>query len=338
MFSACCRQRESAPPACVLITGAAGGIGACLAREFVAAGAANVVLVDIDAAALARVKASLSLPAAPRVCVHALVCDVAAAADVASLFTRVILLTGCAPDVIISNAGVVNGADIDALPAASLERCFRVNTFAAFHLVREALPHMKAARRGSVVLVSSVMGLIGGARLTDYCASKWALLGMLESLRLELQRDGLGGQIGCIAVLPYVTSTGLFRGIFEDPRAANPLRAWLFPPLSPASVAAETLRAVRRGGDAVVTLPAVLYWAAIFSKLLPLSLSDAIAGYFGGWHGMSSFIGHSSAATAGIEAASTAAAATTAPQQRRSQRAEDEQAPPRRRRRRRSAH
>jgi all-trans-retinol dehydrogenase (NAD+) len=143
------------------------------------------------------------------------------------------------------------------------------------------------------------MGLIGGARLTDYCASKWALLGLAESLRLELARDGLAGELSVVSLAPYATATGMFSGIFSDARDRNALREALFPQLRPAQVAAAILTAVRAGGNALVVLPAsagVAFTAA--RAILPLAAFDLLVGWCGGWHGMSSFKGRAGAAEA----------------------------------------
>jgi all-trans-retinol dehydrogenase (NAD+) len=246
-----------------------------------------LALLDVSDEGLRSLQGELAvLSSSTRV--HAINCDVSDAGAVQAAMQRIDELTGGAPDVLISNAGVVNGADIEALSPEQLERCFKINTIAAFHLTRSALPHMKRQDAGTLVFVASVMGMIGSARLADYCASKWALLGFCESLRLELQRDG-HRNIDIVVVLPYAASTGMFPGIFEDPRDRNWLRSLLFPLLTPEAVAACVADAVAAGGNVVVAIPRLMYWAAWGVHCLPLWLSDALTGYFGGWHGMSSF-------------------------------------------------
>ena len=77
----------------------------------------------------------------------------------------------------------------------------------------EFLPDMERARRGTVVAVSSSMALVGGARLTDYCASKSAVVGLMESLRLELKARRVAG-VRTLIVAPFVVDTGMFQGAF----------------------------------------------------------------------------------------------------------------------------
>lgn len=77
----------------------------------------------------------------------------------------------------------------------------------------EFLPDMERTRRGAVVAVSSSMALVGGARLTDYCASKSAVVGLMESLRLELKARRVAG-VRTLIVAPFVVDTGMFQGAF----------------------------------------------------------------------------------------------------------------------------
>ena len=277
---------------CVLVTGAGSGIGLATALAFSAAGS-SVVLWDIDGAALAAAAAACAAQRGGGA-VEARAVDVsdegAVAAACAALRAR---LPGGVVDVVVSNAGVVHGRDAEALSAAEVRRSLDVNVGASFSLLRELRPAHRAARRGAWVLVSSCMGLVGSARLADYVATKWALLGLAESLRLELARDGLSGrEVAVVAVAPYATRTAMFAGILGGERGANALREWLCPQLAAADVAAAVLAAVRRGGHALVVLPPVAGLAvAAMRALLPLGACDALIGWAGGWHGMATFKG-----------------------------------------------
>lgn len=289
----CCRRSKGVPQ-CVLLTGAAGGFGRAIAKKYVLLGCRHLALVDIVPKEKLEELRSELLPllSEPGGAISVHRCDVSDSSAVVALVEAVTTATGgIGPDVLISNAGIVNGADIDELSPAQLERTFRVNVLASFHLCRAVLPIMKAQARGTLVFVSSIMGLIGSARLSDYCASKWALLGLVESLRLELQRHGYGGRIDTVAILPYAAATGMFPGIFEDARDRNWLRSLLFPLLTADAVAEPLVRAAQRHGDAVVTLPPLVYWMSLAVHALPVSWGDAVTGFFGGHHGMSAFKG-----------------------------------------------
>ena len=188
----------------VLITGAGSGFGRQAAIDFAKTGS-SLALWDINAVALDNVKEEvLQLPGFNGD-VTTQVVDVSNAHAVETAAAAVLKRcpTG-AVDVVISNAGVVSGKDIDEMSDGDVQRTFGVNVFASFSLVRALLPAAKAARHGCFVFTASVMGMCGSAKLGDYCASKFALMGFAESMRLELQRDGFGGgDIPVITVCPY---------------------------------------------------------------------------------------------------------------------------------------
>ena len=84
---------------------------------------------------------------------------------------------------------------------------------AQFWLVREFLPYMQSKNRGHIVNVASVCGLQGGYKLTDYCSSKFAVVGFTESLRIELNVTNPNNQIEVSVVCPFHVQTKLFDGI-----------------------------------------------------------------------------------------------------------------------------
>lgn len=86
-------------------------------------------------------------------------------------------------------------------------------------------------------------------------------------------------------------STGMFTGIFQDKKSSNPLRDILFKPLSAEDVAEAIVEAVGSPVSVNRTMPVIIAWVHCFVRLLPLGLQDAIIGFFGGWHGMTSFQG-----------------------------------------------
>jgi 3-oxoacyl-[acyl-carrier protein] reductase len=89
-------------------------------------------------------------------------------------------------DQLVHSAGIWNDGRIASLPAARLEEIFRVNVFSAFYLVREALPMLRAASPGNVILVGSTAGQRGEAGHSHYAATKGALQSLVMSLAVEL--------------------------------------------------------------------------------------------------------------------------------------------------------
>jgi 3-oxoacyl-[acyl-carrier protein] reductase len=89
-------------------------------------------------------------------------------------------------DQIVHSAAIWNEGAISRISAAKLEEIFRVNTFSAFYLVREALPHLGRTGRGNVIFVGSTAGQRGEAGHGHYAATKGALQSLAMSLAVEL--------------------------------------------------------------------------------------------------------------------------------------------------------
>lgn len=169
-----------------VITGASMGIGAALAREVAARGGLPVLAARsaeaLDAlAAELRERHGIAALVAPTD-----VTDPAQCERLAALARE--RLGGI--DVLVLNAGVsMHGRFEDASPEV-FRRLMDINYFGAIDCIRAALPELKKSR-GSIVAVSSVAGLRGYPMRSGYSASKFALHGLCESLRVELMDDGV---------------------------------------------------------------------------------------------------------------------------------------------------
>jgi NAD(P)-dependent dehydrogenase (short-subunit alcohol dehydrogenase family) len=160
-----------------IVTGAAGSIGLATACVFAAEGA-NVMLVDLDAAALAR--AAQAVPASHAACC---VANVTRAADVQSVINATLDKWG-AIDVLFSNAGnpgVI--APLADFPESVFDDVYAVHVKGAFLLCKYGLPRMKDG--GSVIITSSVAGLRGDAGVYAYIPAKHAQVGLMRCLAKE---------------------------------------------------------------------------------------------------------------------------------------------------------
>lgn len=242
----------------VLITGAAMGMGRLYARLAVAEGA-TVVLWDVNAELLAETAAELGERA------HAYVVDLADAADVVRVATLVQSEVGD-PDILINNAGIVRGKlFVDHDHDADIELTMRINAIAPMHVAREFLPGMLASDRESrIVNIASAAALISNPRMSVYAASKWAMVGWSDSLRLELE----GTNVKVVTVCPSYISTGMFDG------ARGPL---LTPLMKPEVVVARVWRAMKRGTPQLM-MPAMVPVSKVFRGILPLRAWDFLAG------------------------------------------------------------
>ena len=173
----------------VLVTAAASGIGATVAARFAEAGAV-VYVCDVDGAAL-----EAYLAAHPRV--GGQVADVAAQADVESFVAAGVERLG-GLDVLVSNAGVAGpAAPVETMDVDGWRRTVDVNLSGAFFCVRAAVPHLKAAGGGSIVVMSSNAGTMGLPYRAPYVATKWGLIGFVKTLAMELGPSGIRANAVC---------------------------------------------------------------------------------------------------------------------------------------------
>jgi 3alpha(or 20beta)-hydroxysteroid dehydrogenase len=163
-----------------LITGAAGGIGACTARAIAAEGA-TVVLTDANAEGVARVSQEIGAGAVSR---EHDVTDERQRRELAAWaldeHERV--------DVLVNNAGVFLAAPLTDTSAEDFRRVIDINLTGVFLGMRAFASSMCERRRGSIVNVSSVAGLMGSPYLSAYAASKWGVRGITKVVAKELAR------------------------------------------------------------------------------------------------------------------------------------------------------
>lgn len=207
----------------VLVTGASSGIGREAVLAFAGAGA-NVVLVARRPAALAKVAAQARKLGAGALAVAA---DVTDAAAVAACFRKASKRFGSV-DVVVNNAGVMIPAKVTDIRDADLQAMLDVNLLGALHVMQEAVKVMRRKGHGHIVNVGSLAGRRGFSPLGGYCASKFALVGLTEALRVELS----GEDIHVSLVLPGVVDTPMATAAQENPESAELWPQALYMPAS----------------------------------------------------------------------------------------------------------
>ncbi|MGH8133279.1 MAG: SDR family oxidoreductase [Steroidobacteraceae bacterium] len=251
----------------VLITGASSGIGRALALQLAHPGG-QLALNGRDAAQLAdavrectaRGAAALALPA-----------DVSRPEDCRLAVTRTLERFGRL-DALVNNAGITMWSRFDALEDfAVFGRLLAVNYLGAVHMTAAALPHLKKSR-GLIVAVASIAGLTGVPERTAYAASKHAMVGFFESLRIELRGSGVDVTI----VAPDFVVSGLHRralGPDGRPLVETPMQEALI--MSSEGCARLIARAMRRRQRLLITSARGRFgrWA----RLVAPALVDAVA-------------------------------------------------------------
>lgn len=187
-----------------MVTGASRGIGAALARELGRRGAAGLVLAARDAKRLAGVACELR---GMKTQVEEVAGDVAWPETAGRIAAAAEALGGL--DLVVNNAAVVNEpADLATIPDEEWRRIFETNVLGAVRVARATLPLLARARPGCLLNISSYWGRAGAARFAPYCASKFAIEGLSQSLAEELPET-----IVC-AVNPGVVATDMLATAF----------------------------------------------------------------------------------------------------------------------------
>ncbi|UOO91429.1 SDR family NAD(P)-dependent oxidoreductase [Vitreoscilla stercoraria] len=264
----------------VVITGAARGMGELYARKAVAQGAKYVVLWDVDAQGAHALAADLMTQGAKVLVVSenlAQLDSIRAGAQQVKAFLDV-------PDVLINNAGIVRGSlfwEHDS--EKDIELTMRINTLAPMWLTREFLPEMlqDTSRRKRILNVASAAGTLANPNMSVYAASKWAMIGWSDSLRLECQKMG-HTHVSVTTFCPSYVSTGMFDG------AKGPL---LTPILNPTQAVERAWRGMLQG-NAMVYTPWTVKLAMACRGVLPLCVWDWVAEkVFGVYASMDEFNG-----------------------------------------------
>jgi NAD(P)-dependent dehydrogenase (short-subunit alcohol dehydrogenase family) len=167
----------------VLVTAGASGIGAAVAKAFHEIGA-HVHVCDIDRGALDRLNAE-----APGI--TASVADASVASDVDLVFDDVRGALG-GLDVLVNNVGIAGPTGpIENMDAAGWERTIAVNLNSQYYFARRAVPMLRDSAHPSLISMSSVAGRLGYAFRTPYASTKWAIVGLMKSLAIELGPSGI---------------------------------------------------------------------------------------------------------------------------------------------------
>lgn len=217
----------------ILITGASSGIGRAVAEE-AARREMRLLIAARSKGPLEELATDLTARGTEAVAV---------AADITSAADREYLLQAATErygglDVLVNNAGVGCQGPFLESSESVLRQVMEVNFFAPVELIRRAVPLLKKGQQPAVVNVTSMCGRRAMPMWAEYSASKFALLGLSESLRIELVREG----IDVLTVVPGLTRTGFDQKMLHRDRR---MYADFAKGMDPAAVARIILHALR---------------------------------------------------------------------------------------------
>ncbi|MBN2079488.1 MAG: SDR family oxidoreductase [Spirochaetes bacterium] len=227
----------------VVVTGAASGIGRALCGRFGKAGAI-IAALDMDREGLARLEGDME---AIGVRARGYECDVSDNGSCREAVGAVIRDMG-GVDVLVNNAGITQRSPFVSTGIGVYRRVMDVNFFGSVSCSMAAAESL-IARRGMIIVTSSIAGLVPLIGRTGYCASKHALHGFFRTLRAELSPQGVGVLIVC----PGFTRTNLqTRALDGDGSVTAHPQSRVGGETTPEEVAEKVFRAARRGKKLLV--------------------------------------------------------------------------------------
>ena len=259
----------------VLITGGASGIGKIMGRMALEKGARNLIIWDINIAAIEAVKQEFKELGS----VYGYRVDVSSNDTVVNTYKRV--LEDCGEvDILINCAGIVtSNKTFDKMSADEITRTININTIAPMFVAHAMLPGMLRRNRGHICTITSAGGMLSNPKMSVYAASKWGATGWSDSVRIELQE--MKSKVRITTVAPYYINTGMFDGV----------KSPIIPILKPEYVSRKVLRAIEKNKN-FAGIPFGFHFIRFWQAFLPTRVFDFFFGkVFGIYHAMDQFTG-----------------------------------------------
>jgi NAD(P)-dependent dehydrogenase (short-subunit alcohol dehydrogenase family) len=257
----------------VVITGGSRGLGLVMARMFADEGA-RVVLLARDLSELGRAAHDLESRGGEVMTIR---CDVRRRGDVRAAIDQVIERWH-AVDILINNAGIIQVGPLEHMNHEDFENAMATHFWGPLHLILEAAPIMRHRGFGRIVNISSIGGKIAVPHLAPYCASKFALEGLSDAVRAELDQYG----IRVTTVAPGLMRTGSpvnaqFKGQHEVEYAWFKMASSIPGLTIAAERAARKIVEACRYGDCELTITPQAKIAALANVALPGTVARALA-------------------------------------------------------------
>lgn len=258
-----------------LITGGASGIGKCMGEMLLEKGLQTLVIWDLNQQALDSTAAEFREKGYKvDICCINITDQPAVLAAAAKL-----KFDGIHIDILINNAGIIVGKYFTEHTTDDINKTMGINTTALMHLAAIFLPAMVDAKCGHIVNIASAAGMVSNPKMSVYAASKWAVIGWSDSLRLEMKAMKTGVQV--TTVTPYYINTGMFAGV----------KSPVIPIMQPEKAAKRIVRGIEKN-KVFVRMPGIVYLLPFIKGILPGSWFDVVAGkWFGVYKSMEEFKG-----------------------------------------------
>ena len=168
-------------------------------------------------------------------------------------------------DMLINNAGIVVGKSFAEHSHNDIDRTMIINSSALMHIAKEFLQDMIADNNGHIVNIASAAGMVSNPKMSVYVASKWAVIGWSDSLRLEM--ENLKCNVKVTTVTPYYINTGMFDGV----------KSSIIPIVDPEVAAKKIITGIEKN-KLFVRMPGIVYTLPFIKGILPIRWFDLIVG------------------------------------------------------------
>ena len=261
----------------VLITGGASGIGKLMGEAALKKGAEKLIIWDINKKALEEIIKNSS----DKNKIDTYVVDVTNTAQINSAASEIIG-KGLTPDILINNAGVIVGKYFNEHSLDDINFTIDINVKGPMYVTAAFINEMIRKNASHIVNIASAAGMLSNPKMSVYAASKWAVIGWSESVRLEQEK--MKTAVKVTTVTPSYIDTGMFSGVKMNA---------LIPILKPEKVTKKIIRGIEKN-KIFVRMPVMVKLLPFLKGVTPVRLFDAVMGMLGIYDSMNDFKGKNS--------------------------------------------
>jgi 3-dehydrosphinganine reductase len=225
----------------IVITGGSSGLGKALAGRFARRGA-SLALIARDPVKLEKARGEIIALCLPGRRVEVFPCDVADHAATVKTFDAIASIMG-APDMLVNSAGILKEGYFETLSPGVFRQVMDINYFGALHCTMAVIGHFRSKGKGTIVNIASLGGRMASFGYAAYCSSKFALVGLTETLRCELTPRNVRVHLVCPGEFdsPMVEELNTYRTV------ENRVLTQTVPVLSLDRVADEAIAGIEKG-------------------------------------------------------------------------------------------
>ena len=258
----------------VLITGGASGIGKLMGEMALEKGAKKLIIWDINEDLLNNMisKSKFKNRIIPYIV------DVTNATQI-NLAAIEIIGNNLTPDILINNAGIIVGKDFHEHTFEDIDLTIDVNIKGPMYVTVEFLSEMMKKPEAHIVNIASAAGMLSNPRMSVYAASKWAIIGWSESIRLEQEKAKTGVHV--TTVTPSYIDTGMFKGVKMNS---------LIPILKPETAAKKIIKGIEKN-KVFIRMPSMVKTIPFLKGIVPVRVFDTVASMLGVYSSMDEFEG-----------------------------------------------